>query len=458
MELFGWTILRTKQAPLRPLDARNAWWPVVRESYTGAWQSNVEVRLVDVLAHPTVFACITLIASDIAKCRLRLVELDANNGIWKETDSPAFSPVLRKPNRYQTRISFIKSWLISKLAYGNTYVLKQRDNRGVVVALYVLDPTRVTPLVTDDGGVYYELKRDDLSQLRADRIVVPASEIVHDIMHPLYHPLVGLSPLYASGVAAVLGLRIEHNSTKFFENMSAPSGMLTAPGAIGTDTATRLKETFETKFSGENIGRLIVGGDGLKFDPFTMTAVDSQLSQQWTDSSKAICSTYKVPGYKVGVEAPPSYNNIEALDRQYYSQCLQEHFESIELLLDEGMGLAARIDGRQLGTEFDLDDLLRLDSATLMGTLTQGTGAGIMAINEARKRVNLPPAKGGEEPILQQQNWPLSQIAERPMPTRETPAPDPDDVDEDDDAYELDDEMRDASFDRLLRKELELHA
>jgi HK97 family phage portal protein len=446
MELFGWTILRTKQAPLRPLDARNAWWPVVRESYTGAWQSNVEVRLVDVLAHPTVFACITLIASDIAKCRLRLVAL-SNDGIWTETENPAFSPVLRKPNRYQARIAFIKSWVISKLAYGNAYILKQRDNRGgvnrgVVTAMYVLDPTRVTPLVTDDGGVYYELKRDDLSQQRQDRVIVPASDIIHDVMHPLYHPLVGLSPIYASGLAAVIGLRIEHNSAKFFENQSAPSGMLTAPGAINKDTADRLKADFEAKFSGDNIGKLLVAGDGLKYEPFMMTAVDAQLSQRWSDTAKAVCSTFRVPAYKVGVDAPPSYANIEAQDRQYYSQCLQELIESIEVLLDEGLELP-----KPYGTEFDLDDLLRLDSATLMGTLTQGTGAGIMAINEARKRVNLPPAKGGEEPILQQQNWPLSQIAERPMPTRETPAPDPDDEDEDEDEG-----LEMASFAATLRR------
>ena len=53
------------------------------------------------LANPIVYGCVTLIASDIGKLPLRLVEQDAD-GIWNETTSPAFSPVLRKPNRYQT--------------------------------------------------------------------------------------------------------------------------------------------------------------------------------------------------------------------------------------------------------------------------------------------------------------------------------------------------------------------
>ena len=52
---------------------------------------------------------------------------------------------------------------MSKLVHGNTYVLKQRDARGVVVAGYVLDPTKVTPLVAPDGSIFYALGRSDLA-------------------------------------------------------------------------------------------------------------------------------------------------------------------------------------------------------------------------------------------------------------------------------------------------------
>ena len=57
-----------------------------------------------------------------------------------ETESSAFSPVLRRPNRYQNRIQFIAQWVTTKLVHGNTYVLKERDQRGIVTALYILDP------------------------------------------------------------------------------------------------------------------------------------------------------------------------------------------------------------------------------------------------------------------------------------------------------------------------------
>jgi len=132
--------------------------------FHGAWQSNTTATTETILSYFAVYACVTLISSDIGKMRLKLVAQDAD-GIWTETESPAFSPVLRRPNRYQNRIKFVEWWIMSKLLHGNTYALKARDARGVVTALYILDPLRVTPLVAPDGSVFYELKRDILSGL-----------------------------------------------------------------------------------------------------------------------------------------------------------------------------------------------------------------------------------------------------------------------------------------------------
>jgi HK97 family phage portal protein len=164
-----------------------------------------------------------ILRSDIGKLRLRLVRQD-DNGIWQETESPAFSPVLRRPNRYQNRIQFISQWVTSKLVHGNTYLLKQRDQRGVVAALYILHPNLVTPLVAPDGSIYYELRRDNLSGLQDERLMVPAKEVIHDVNFAPYHPLCGISPIQACGLAATQGLEIQRSSTRFFERGAKPAG------------------------------------------------------------------------------------------------------------------------------------------------------------------------------------------------------------------------------------------
>ena len=402
--------MKSKQS-LSGVDARGGWWPIVFESFKGAWQANVEINHDAVMAQTTVFACITLVAADIGKMRIKLVEMDGD-GIWQETSIPAFSPVLRKPNHFQTRQQFIDQWIISKLSAGNTYVLKERDARGIVVREYVLDPHRVKPLVAPNGDVYYQIHEDDLSHVPEGIHAIPASEIIHDRMNCLFHPLVGLSPIFACGLAATQGLNIQQNSAKFFQNMSRPSGVLTAPGQISDITAKRLKEHWESNFSGENIGKVAVLGDALKYESMTVNANDSQLVEQLKLSAEQVCSTFHVPAYMVGAAPAPAYNNVEALNQQYYSQCLQSLIESIEALQDEGLGLPY-VPGKTLGTEFDLDGLLRMDSATQIDALNKAVGGGWMEPNEARKVRNLKPAAGGNTPYLQQQNYSLAALAKR---------------------------------------------
>jgi HK97 family phage portal protein len=400
----------TKAAgPLMPVDGRGngGWWPIIREPYAGAWQNDDEMRVDSAASYYAVYSCVTLISNDIGKLRPMLMQLDAD-GIWTETTSPAFSPILRKPNRFQNHIQFKQYWMTSKLLRGNAYVLKQRDARGVVIAEYVLDPDRVLPLVAPDGSVYYELRMDNLAGLDQTSITVPASEIVHDRMNCLFHPLVGLSPIYASGLAAMQGQRIQRDAAKFFANGANPSGVLTAPGAIGDDTAARLKAHWDEKYTGANAGRVAVLGDGLKFEPMRMSSVDAQLIEQLKWTAEAVCSCFHVPAYKAGVGAAPAYNNIEALEQAYYSQCLQIHIEDMELCQDEGLALPA-----QYGVELDLDGLLRMDTATMIKAEADAVAAGIKAPNESRRRLNLRPKKGGDTPYLQQQNYSLAALAER---------------------------------------------
>jgi HK97 family phage portal protein len=397
---------------------RNVWTPLIREPFAGAWQKNREIRLEDTLCYWPVFRCVSVISSDIAKLGLDLVQ-DTADGIRTKVIDRNVSPLLRKPNPWQTRIQFFESWLQSKLTRGNTYVLKGRDGQGNITALYVLEPSLVVPMVADNGEVFYDLKTDRLSGLRDTQVMVPASEIIHDRWNTLYHPLVGLSPIYAAGTKALTGLRIQNASSKFFEKGAMPGGVLTAPGAISDSTAERLKELWETGYSGDNAGKIAVLGDGLRFEKMTVSAEDSQLIEQLKWTAEAICGAFGVPVYMV-MGTPPTYNNVQALTQQYYSQCLQILIESIELLLDEGLGLVER-EGRRLSTMFDLDDLLRMDTATLIKAEAEAVGGGIKSPNEARRKIGLPPVEGGESPYLQQQNYSLAALARR---DREEPPPD----------------------------------
>ncbi|WP_244059170.1 phage portal protein, partial [Escherichia coli] len=140
----------------------------------------------------------------------------------------------------------------------------------------------------------------------------------------------------------------------------------------------------------------------------TFSPVDAQTVEQLKMTAEIVCSVFRVPAYKIGVGQPPSSDNVEALEQQYYSQCLQTLIESIELLLDEALET-----GENESTEFDVTTLLRMDSERRMKTLGDAVKNTLLTPNEARKRENLPPLAGGDALYLQQQNYSLEALSRR---------------------------------------------
>ena len=89
-----------------------------------------------------------------------------------------------------------------------------------------------------------------------------------------------------------------------------------------------------------------------------------------------------------------------------------------------------------LDAAFDLDGLLRMDTAARVDAASKAISSGLSP-NEVRLRYHdAPPVDGGELPFMQEQNWPIKHLAERPIPEREVTPPAvtlPDDNDPEDD-------------------------
>jgi HK97 family phage portal protein len=407
------------------------WWTRVLEPFAGAWQRNIECdRTETVLAFSAVYACITRIANDIATMPLNLVKRDSN-GIWNvvEENSP-FWPVLRKPNGYQNRIQFFVTWLLSKLINGNTYALKERDERGIVIALYILDPRKVQTRWLTNGDVFYVLSNDELANIPAG-VTVPASEIIHDLMNPLFHPLCGVSPLYASGLAASQGRRMQQNNALMSENANVPSGIVTTPGDISDEQGDKWTREWRERFGGANRGNVAFLGGGLKYEKISFTAEEQQMVEFLNWTAADVARAYGMPLYKIGAGPVPPVGNTDMLQTQYLNDTLRPLIEAIEIGMDEGLGLGPTVPrNADLGTEFDLDALWRMDSVTQIDFLSKAVGSAIMSPDEARLRRNLPPVEGGKTPYLQQQNYSLAALAKRdaqadPFGTAPAPAPVP---------------------------------
>jgi phage portal protein BeeE len=184
-------------------------------------------------------------------------------------------------------------------------------------------------------------------------------------------------------------------------------------------------------------------GDGLKFEPMMPAAGQAQVAQ-------LIEQLRFVPmqGF--------TWQNVEQLNVVYYSDCLQSYIEAMEACLDEGLELES-----EFQTEFDLDGLLRMDTKTMMESIEKGVGAGVMAPNEGRFKLNLDPVTGGNSPYLQQQNYSLEALAKRdaqqnPFATTPatTPTPTPSDANAPSSTSADSADMQAAELDELFKRHL----
>jgi HK97 family phage portal protein len=408
------TLLRKIQARLAPLftgQTPGTWWPTVREPYTGAWQLNDPLTTESAFANPSVFGAVSRISQDISKIAPPLLLERDRHGFWTETTNPAYSPVLRRPNHYQTAQQFIEMWVLSKVAWGNTYVLKCRDERTVVNALHILDPARVKVLTAPDGSVYYELQSNELAGMPASSqpIVVPARELIHDRWNCLYHPLCGIAPLSAIAGAIAQAKAIQDNSTTFFAKGARPSGVLIAPTKLDPQSAARLKADAANFKSGE----ILIAELGMKYESVSTSAVDAQVIEQLGWTEEKICEVLGLPISILNSSKQPPYANAEASQLQYKSQCLEPHLVSIATCLGEGLDLPS-----YLTIEFDDALLIWMDTTSRVNAAKTAISSGAVSPNEARDEwFGLGPVPGGETPYLQQQNWPLEILAAREPPT-----------------------------------------
>ena len=99
MKLFGFEIKKALQS----VPSARGWYSLIGESNTGSWQRGETIEADTALSHSAVFACVNMIAQDIAKLPIRITE---QTGAYWATKPHQYDALLRKPNSYQNRIFF----------------------------------------------------------------------------------------------------------------------------------------------------------------------------------------------------------------------------------------------------------------------------------------------------------------------------------------------------------------
>jgi HK97 family phage portal protein len=340
---------------------------------------------------------------------------DTGDGGQEKITSSALSRILLSPNSYQTRSDFILNLVSELLFQGNAYAWAERSNRSEVTALHLMPAMGTQVLIEPKTrAVFYGLAENPLAgQLD---YAIPQRDVMHVRMRsrPGY-PLQGITPLRWAALAQATNTAISASQAAFFAQASQPSGFLSSDQPLSGDQMTMLREAWQNRTAGVAAGQVPILGGGLKFQNLTMTSQDAQLIQAFSMTVADIARAYGVPLPIIGDLEHATLKNIEQLIDFWLSTGLGFMVEHIELAFDKFFGLPP---GQF--TEFDTDILLRTAFLERIDGLTKAISGGLYSPNEARAKEGLPAADGGEEPRVQAQVVPLSQINAEPLPSLPT--------------------------------------
>lgn len=375
-----------------------------QQSYAGR-----SVSVEGALRIATAWACIRLISQTWGTLPLELRKWDSRTqGMVPADDHPLHAILHDSPNSDMSAAEFWSACGVSLLTYGNAYAEIHRtsaDYGGRVVALTPLRPEWVTVRRADGGALVYRYADPAGARDIAENDCLHIKGVTTD-------GIMGLSPI--GQARNTLGIADAANETtgKLFANGMRAPAYIEAPQVL-TDTQRKLSKAMLAEFRGTSAaGLLPVLEGGWKIQALSMPPQEAQLLATREFEIEEVCRFYGVAPFLVG-HTSKSTSWGTGLE----SQMLAFHQLTMRPILKNAEGAIRRRlltpgERRRIEVEFNVEGLLRADSAGRAAFLKSMIEAGVMTRNEARKREGLPPLPGGDELTAQSNMMPLSRLGE----------------------------------------------
>lgn len=366
----------------------------------GSSYSGKSVNVQSALQLATVWACVRLISETIATLPLGVYERDARGRRKLVRDHWLYSLVHDQPNANMTAVEFWEAVVAQLCLWGNAYCLKTYAGTRIV-SLDPLRPDRMTVKTDENGDLLYKYTTSK------GILTYTEAEIFH-LKGFGIDGLIGLSPIAYARNSLGAAMSADEASGKMFANGLRPSGALTVEQVLKPAQRTEVRESLVEQFAGTvNTGKVMVLEAGAKYQPLTMNPEDAQMLETRTFNVEEICRWYRVPPFMVGHSTGAS-NWGTGLEQQmiaFLTFALRPFLTRIEQGIRKS--LLTPVDRRRVFTEFNLEGLMRADSAGRAALYASAAQNGWMTRNEIRELENRPPVEGGDELTVQSNLVPL---------------------------------------------------
>lgn len=333
-----------------------------------------------------VYACVRILAESVASLPLHVYRYNKGGGKEQNYHHPLYRLLHDEPNSEMTSFVFREVLMTHLLLWGNAYAQIIRDGHGYPIALYPLLPDRMTVERSTNGELLYNYQSDKgQAKLRRDSVLhIPGLG---------FDGLMGYSPIAMAKNAVGLALATEEYGATFFANGANPGGVLEHPGVV--KDRERLRESWQSQFSGANTHKVAVLEEGLKFHQMSIPPEQAQFLETRKFQINEIARIFRVPPHMVGDLEKSSFSNIEQQSLEFVKYTLDPWVVRWEQSFQQALVLPS--EKSTVFIKFNLDGLLRGDYQSRMQGYSVGIQNGFFSVNDVRELedLNLLPTEDG---------------------------------------------------------------
>ncbi|RMD02746.1 phage portal protein [Clostridium autoethanogenum] len=352
----------------------------------------------DKLGEIVFFTCLQTLSNSVSKLPIYLYSYNAIKGKERIIDNNLNYILNIEPNEYMSASTFWSCVELNRNFYGNCYVYVNRDNKGNINFLWILDTENVT-VWRDSAGlfgqqnamwyVWYDKNNS------GKKYLFSADEILH------YKTAITWDGIIGMAVKDILSQQIDtqkygegYINNLYKNNMFGDKILLQYTGDLGTKAKdTLVKET--EKYCNSNGTRFLPIPATIEAKTLSMKLSEAEFSTINNTNALRIAAAFGLNPNTINDYSKSSYANSVSQQTDFYVNTLspilnmykQENTRKLLLFKD-------KMNGNFL--EHYTKEIFKLDPTAQMDYLTKGVNNMIIRPNEAREELGYSWADNGD--------------------------------------------------------------
>ena len=366
------------------------WWRQTANHYTSV-DAGVSVNQQTAMQLSAFFAALRIVAESVGSLPLKIYQRRSDGGKEFAPNHPLNRIFGQVANDEQTPQELIEFIMASAMLGGTAYCHKEMNGAGQIMALHPLDQSLMHVTRDSADRLVFDYQDPGRARVYTPREIWRVPGMGGD-------GVTGYSIINYAKQTLGTAIATERHAAKTFANGARLSGVFEMDNYLKDDAYERLSRDIKNYTGVDNANKTLILESGLKYKGVSMSNDQAQFLESRKFQIAEIARWFRVPLHMLNELDRSTYNNIEHSGIEFVTHTLRPWCERIEQTITRDL-IQPRYRGLYFA-EFNLNALLRGDTASRYEAYASGIQNGWISRNEVRQLENLNPKEGLDEYLV----------------------------------------------------------